>query len=143
MYGLTESYPADEDDEQKRKLPEKKTVVEEPEKVERVEKIAKAELKFATKQEAKACFVEMLREHNIAPGISWDVCMKKIVHDERFGVLKSLGEKKHAFHEYCDKKKKEDKENKRLAAKKSREDFLEMLKETSGLKSTMKFEKSV
>lgn len=56
---------------------------------------------YATKEEAKEAFMEMLRELDVPADATWDAMMRTIVTDGRYGALKSLGEKKAAFNEYC------------------------------------------
>lgn len=56
---------------------------------------------FATKEAAKEAFKELLSDNEIPAEASWDNAMRLIVNDPRYGALKSLGEKKSAFNEYC------------------------------------------
>ncbi|KAK3257101.1 hypothetical protein CYMTET_33800, partial [Cymbomonas tetramitiformis] len=59
-----------------------------------------------------------------------------------YGALKSLGEKKACFNEWIQLRLKEEKEEKRQKAKQVKADFVQMLKESVELKSTLRFNKA-
>ena len=58
-------------------------------------------MEYATKEEAKEAFKEMLQEHDVPADATWDAIMRTIISDVRYSALKNLGEKKAAFNEYC------------------------------------------
>jgi hypothetical protein len=58
-------------------------------------------VEYATKEEAKEAFKEMLLEHDVPADATWDAIMRTIISDVRYSALKNLGEKKAAFNEYC------------------------------------------
>ena len=57
----------------------------------------------------------------------------------RYLALKTLGERKAAFHEYVDVRKREEKEERRLASKKAREEFILMLKDQPAITIDTRF----
>eukprot|EP00771_Trimastix_marina_P001734 gnl/Trimastix_PCT/2826.p1 GENE.gnl/Trimastix_PCT/2826~~gnl/Trimastix_PCT/2826.p1 ORF type:complete len:600 (+),score=244.69 gnl/Trimastix_PCT/2826:191-1801(+) len=71
----------------------------------------------------------------------WDQAMRSIVNDERYRALRTLGEKKQAFQEYCAQKKKRDKEEKRRRDRQAREEFFQMLADFEEIKSTTRYHK--
>ncbi|KAF9619232.1 hypothetical protein IFM89_005786, partial [Coptis chinensis] len=80
-------------------------------------------LVYASKQEAKIAFKELLESANVEPNWSWEQAMRVIVNDKRYAALRTLGEKKQAFNEYLGQRKKQEAEERRLNKKKSREEF--------------------
>ena len=78
-------------------------------------------------EEAKAAFKELLAEKGATSNMKWEECMRLVIQDERYGALKTLGEKKQCFNEYQTQKAKADREAKRLADKRARGEFTQML----------------
>eukprot|EP00238_Polyblepharides_amylifera_P010460 CAMPEP_0196575320 /NCGR_PEP_ID=MMETSP1081-20130531/4825_1 /TAXON_ID=36882 /ORGANISM="Pyramimonas amylifera, Strain CCMP720" /LENGTH=1005 /DNA_ID=CAMNT_0041893583 /DNA_START=53 /DNA_END=3071 /DNA_ORIENTATION=- len=101
--------------------------------------VTKAPLTFATKQEAKDAFKAMLTHCGIKSDWSWEATMRTVISDERYGALKTLGEKKACFNEWAMARGKVEKEEARQRAKKVRENFCKMLKEKEELKSWMRY----
>ncbi|KAF9595353.1 hypothetical protein IFM89_000271 [Coptis chinensis] len=77
-------------------------------------------LVYASKQEAKIAFKELLESANVEPNWSWEQAMRVIVNDKRYAALRTLGEKKQAFNEYLGQRKKQEAEERRLNKKVSR-----------------------
>ncbi|XP_024527383.1 pre-mRNA-processing protein 40A isoform X2 [Selaginella moellendorffii] len=100
-------------------------------------------ISYATKNEAKSAFKELLEAMHVQSDWTWDQAMRVIINDKRYGALKSLGERKQAFNEYLAQRKKLDLEEKRLKQKKAREDFIKMLEESKELTSAMRWSKVV
>ncbi|XP_020520281.1 pre-mRNA-processing protein 40A isoform X2 [Amborella trichopoda] len=109
---------------------DEKTVDEEP-------------LVFASKQEAKNAFKELLVSAHVESDWTWDQAMRVIINDKRYGALKTLGERKQAFNEYLGQRKKLEAEEKRTRQKKAREDFVKMLEESKELTSATKWSKAI
>jgi hypothetical protein len=65
--------------------------------------------------------------------------LKEIVHDKRYGALRTLGERKQAFNEYLGQRKKVEAEERRRRQKKAREEFVKMLEECEELSSSLKW----
>merc|ERR1719183_802576 len=64
---------------------------------------------------------------------TWKQCLRLIKHDPRWGALKTKGQKKQAFAEYTGKRRRIEARQARQAARKAREDFEAMLKESKEL----------
>ncbi|XP_048616498.1 pre-mRNA-processing protein 40A isoform X1 [Brassica napus] len=94
---------------------------------------------YATKQEAKAAFKSLLESVNVQSDWTWEQTTKVIVHDKRYGALRTLGERKQAFNEYLGQRKKVEAEERRWRQKKAREEFVKMLEECEELSSSMKW----
>ncbi|KAK6945962.1 FF domain [Dillenia turbinata] len=69
--------------------------------------------------------------------------MRAIINDRKYGALKTLGERKQAFNEYLNQKKKQDAEERRAKQKKAREEFRKMLEECSELTSSTRWSKAI
>jgi len=87
-------------------------------------------LVFATKEEALAAFRGMLDEL-ASTSMNWEKALKKIANDPRYTALKTLGERKHVFHEWVTKTKKKEEEEKKLRRKRNKEAFFELLEEAN------------
>ncbi|KAG2401372.1 Pre-mRNA-processing protein [Vigna angularis] len=100
-------------------------------------------LVFANKMEAKDAFKALLDSANVGSDWTWDRAMRLIINDKRYGALKTLGERKQAFNEYLNHRKKHEAEEKRMKQKKAREDFKKMLEESTDLTSSTRWSKAV
>ncbi|KAK7343536.1 hypothetical protein VNO77_12340 [Canavalia gladiata] len=100
-------------------------------------------LVYANKMEAKDAFKALLEFVNVGSDWTWDRAMRLIINDKRYGALKTLGERKQAFNEYLNQRKKQEAEEKRMKQKKAREDFKKMLEESTDLTSSTRWSKAV
>ncbi|PRW33660.1 pre-mRNA-processing 40A isoform A [Chlorella sorokiniana] len=82
---------------------------------------------YATTAEAKDAFKQLLSDAGVSSGMSWEESMRLIVGDRRYGALKTLGEKKTAFNEYVQARKKEEAEEARQRRMKAKEGFYALL----------------
>ncbi|KAK4801889.1 hypothetical protein SAY86_000092 [Trapa natans] len=98
---------------------------------------------YSSKQEAKNAFKALLESVNVQSDWTWEHAMREIINDRRYGALKTLGERKQAFHEYLGQRKKLEAEERRLRQKKAREEFRKMLEECKELTSSIKWSKAV
>ncbi|XP_017701078.1 pre-mRNA-processing protein 40A-like isoform X3 [Phoenix dactylifera] len=98
---------------------------------------------YANKQEAKNAFKTLLESANVESDMTWEQAMRVIISDKRYGALKTLGERKQAFHEYLGQRKKQEAEERRIKQKKAREDFTRMLEECTELTSSTRWSKAV
>eukprot|EP00755_Sulcionema_specki_P000730 Sspe_Gene.115690::Locus_103356_Transcript_1_1_Confidence_1.000_Length_712::g.115690::m.115690/K12821/PRPF40, PRP40; pre-mRNA-processing factor 40 len=88
-----------------------------------------AERIYNGKRERQEAFKQMLAEHNIDPEMEWKEAMGIIIGDERFTALKSLKDKMETFKEYCKKTKRERELQEKIARRKMKEDFRQMLED--------------
>ncbi|KAG2634511.1 pre-mRNA-processing protein 40A-like isoform X1 [Panicum virgatum] len=98
---------------------------------------------YATKAEAKNAFKSLLESVNVESDWTWDQTMRVIINDKRYGALKTLGERKQAFNEYLNQRKKFEAEEKRIKQRKARDDFLAMLEECKELTSSTRWSKAI
>ncbi|ONM41688.1 Pre-mRNA-processing protein 40A, partial [Zea mays] len=98
---------------------------------------------YATKMEAKNAFKSLLESVNVESDWTWDQTMRVIINDKRYGALKTLGERKQAFNEYLNQRKKFEAEEKRIKQRKARDDFLAMLEERKELTSSTRWSKAI
>ncbi|CAL0316327.1 unnamed protein product [Lupinus luteus] len=97
----------------------------------------------ANKMEAKDTFKALLESVNVGSDWTWDRTMRVIINDKRYGALKTLGERKQAFNEFLNQRKKQEVEERRMKQKKAREDFKKMLEESTELTSSTRWSKAV
>ncbi|XP_058125911.1 pre-mRNA-processing factor 40 homolog A isoform X1 [Anopheles ziemanni] len=96
-------------------------------------------MEFKDKKEAIEAFKEFLKERNIPSSSSWEQCVKIIQKDPKFSVFKKLSEKKQAFNAYKTQKIKDEREEQRLKAKRSKEELEKFLMSSDKMNSTLKF----
>ncbi|KAK9754065.1 FF domain [Popillia japonica] len=96
---------------------------------------------FKDKKEAIEAFKELLRDHNVPSNASWEQCIKLIQTDPRYDSLKRLNERKQVFNAYKTQKQKDEKEESRLKAKKSKENLEQFLLTTDKITSGTKYYK--
>ncbi|XP_022941975.1 pre-mRNA-processing protein 40A-like isoform X1 [Cucurbita moschata] len=97
---------------------------------------------YPNKQEAKNAFKALLESANVGSDWTWDRAMRIIINDKRYGALKTLGERKHAFNEFLGQRKKQEVEERRIKQKKAREEFRKMLEESTEVTSSMRWSKA-
>ncbi|KAF0919608.1 hypothetical protein E2562_030724 [Oryza meyeriana var. granulata] len=98
---------------------------------------------YANKLEAKNAFKALLESSNVESDWTWDQAMRVIINDKRYGALKTLGERKQAFNEYLNQRKKHEAEERRVKQRKARDDFLAMLEECKELTSSTRWSKAI
>lgn len=91
------------------------------------------------KKQAMEAFKELLKDNNVPSNATWEQCVKIIQHDARYEQLKRLNEKKQVFNAYKTQKQKDEKEENRLKAKRSKEQLEEFLLKTDKITSTTKY----
>ncbi|XP_030749026.1 pre-mRNA-processing factor 40 homolog A [Sitophilus oryzae] len=96
---------------------------------------------FKDKKEAMEAFKDLLKEKNIPSNASWDQCVKIISSDPRYQSFKKLNEKKQVFNAYKTQKQKDEKEEQRIKAKRSKEQLEEFLTNSDKMASTVKYYK--
>ncbi|KAM0838514.1 hypothetical protein ACQ4PT_060925 [Festuca glaucescens] len=98
---------------------------------------------YANKLEQKNAFKSLLESANVEADWSWEHAMRVIINDKRYGALKTLGERKQAFNEYLNQRKKIEAEERRVKQRKARDDFLTMLEESKDLTSSTRWSKAI
>jgi len=81
-----------------------------------------------TTQEGRvAMFKEMLKDRGVGPDAKWNDVLANIQKDQRFGFLKTAGERRQAFSEYTSQRSKEEREAAKRRAAASRTNFVALL----------------
>ncbi|KAL6964146.1 hypothetical protein U1Q18_035205 [Sarracenia purpurea var. burkii] len=111
-------------------VPGEKTFVREP-------------LVYDNKLEARNTFKALLESANIGSDWTWDQAMRVLINDQRYGALRTLGERKQAFNEFLGQRKKQDAEERRARQKKAHEDFRKMLEECEELAPSTRWSKAI
>ena len=94
---------------------------------------------FKDKREAMEAFKVLLTERNVPSTANWEAALKLINKDPRWEYLCKLTEKKQVFNAYKIQRQKDEKEEARLKAKKSKEDLEDFLMNNDRITSTMKY----
>ncbi|CAG9466428.1 unnamed protein product [Pedinophyceae sp. YPF-701] len=108
---------------------------EESEAAEKAEKAAGADaaaVRYASREEARAAFKQMLTDTGVDTKWSWERALKVMCTDKRYGALRSLSDKKATFHEWRHQREKELKEEYRTRSKEIKEAFIAMLDDGAG-----------
>lgn len=98
---------------------------------------------YENKLEGKEAFVALLETANIGSDSTWDQAMRVIINDSRYAALKTLVERKQAFNEFLEQKKKQEAEDRHAKQKKVVEDFRKMLEETQELTASTRWSKAI
>lgn len=69
--------------------------------------------------------------------------MPHIAGHPEYAALTSLGDKKHAFQEYCQQRKKYEDEDRRKKERQAKDDFVEMLRNCKELNSRLSWRKAI
>ncbi|KAL1501982.1 hypothetical protein ABEB36_007199 [Hypothenemus hampei] len=96
---------------------------------------------YKDKKEAMEAFKELLKDKNVPSNASWEQCVKIIQNDLRYESFKKLNEKKQVFNAYKTQKQKDEKEEQRIKAKRSKEQLEKFLMTTEKMSSTTKYYK--
>uniref|UniRef100_A0A0R3RQI5 WW domain-containing protein n=1 Tax=Elaeophora elaphi TaxID=1147741 RepID=A0A0R3RQI5_9BILA len=98
------------------------------------------------KQKQSDKFRDLLRdkynEGKISSTSSWEQAMRYIQHDPRFRILNKVSEKKQLFNAWKVQRQKEERDEKRLAIKKAKEDLEEWLQNNPKVRPTMRYSKA-
>jgi pre-mRNA-processing factor 40 len=104
---------------------------------------SQATIIYSTKKERSEAFKKLLDDKKVDPDMRWEEAMKIIINDERYKAFKSVGERKATFQEWCDKKRKQLKEQALMDRRRAREDFMAMLSEREEITVNMSYKKAV
>ncbi|KAL8155735.1 hypothetical protein AgCh_000947 [Apium graveolens] len=98
---------------------------------------------YENKLEGKKAFIALLETANIGSDSTWDQAMRVIINDTRYAALKTLVERKQAFKEFLEQKKKQEAEERHAKQKKVVEDFRKMLEESQELTASTRWSKAI
>nr|CAG8546270.1 9315_t:CDS:10 [Entrophospora candida] len=98
-------------------------------------------IEFETKEEAEKAFHELLKESGVKPDWTWEQTMRAIIGKPMYRALKTLAERKQAFHDYIDGLRKKEEDEKRAKAIKIRQDFISLLESHPEVNSSTRYRK--
>ncbi|PAV65187.1 hypothetical protein WR25_14516 [Diploscapter pachys] len=91
-------------------------------------------------------FRELLRDKyndsKISANCNWEQAVKFIQHDPRFRIIQKISEKKQLFNQWKIQKQKEERDEKRLSAKRAKEQLEKFLQTHTKVKETLKYSKA-
>ncbi|KAJ1770522.1 U1 snRNP protein [Coemansia sp. RSA 1813] len=82
---------------------------------------------YRTLEDAERAFMDMLKMHKVCGDWTWEQALRAVVNDPDYRALKTLAERKDAFHKYISITRKAEDENRRQLAKRRCEGFYAML----------------
>jgi len=103
----------------------------------------KKETPYATKQEAKDAFLQLLESAGVTSSWTWEKAMRAVINDDRWKALKTLAEKKHAFSEYIANRRRLEREDKRRKELHLKEEFMKMLSQCQQVTPRTTFKKTI
>ncbi|KAI9289605.1 hypothetical protein BC943DRAFT_271262 [Umbelopsis sp. AD052] len=99
-------------------------------------------LEFATKEQAEAAFIDLLRKTGVKSNWTWEQTMRSIITQPVYRALKTLAERKSAFNTYMEQETRREKEEQIETEKKVRDDFISLLSNTSAIRITTRYRKA-
>ncbi|KAJ1672004.1 U1 snRNP protein [Coemansia sp. RSA 25] len=84
---------------------------------------------YRTHEEAEEAFLGLLSVHKVGSDWTWEQTLREVVSDPDYRSLRTLQERKEAFHKYTSKLRDKEREESRERAKQQREDFFAMMRE--------------
>ncbi|KAH8549722.1 hypothetical protein BGW37DRAFT_428559 [Umbelopsis sp. PMI_123] len=99
-------------------------------------------LEFATKEQAEAAFIDLLRKTGVKSDWTWEQTMRSIITQPVYRALKTLAERKSAFNTYIEQETRREKEEQLENEKQVREAFLDLLSSTSAIRITTRYRKA-
>ncbi|KAJ0264497.1 Pre-mRNA-processing protein 40B [Hirschfeldia incana] len=100
-------------------------------------------ISYTNKSEAVDVFKSLLKSANVGSDWTWEQAMREIINDRRYGVLRTLGERKQAFNEFLAQMRKAAEEEKIARQIKRYEDFKTMLEECVEITPSTRWSKAV
>lgn len=73
-----------------------------------------------SREEAERAFHDMLRKHNVNPSWTWEQVLRDTVTEPAYRALRTLGERKTAFEQYCQDIRRRERENKERSMERNR-----------------------
>ncbi|KAG2177831.1 hypothetical protein INT43_003078, partial [Umbelopsis isabellina] len=101
-----------------------------------------AVLEFATKEQAEAAFIDLLRKTGVKSDWTWEQTMRAIITLPMYRALKTLQERKTAFNKHIEQEARREKEQQQETEKRVREEFLNLLSESSAIRVTTRYRKA-
>lgn len=80
-------------------------------------------------KERAEMFHSMLQDMKVSSSDSWDASISRLANDKRYGVIRTIRQRRALFLEYQEQAKKAEREAAALKARQAREDFMMMLRE--------------
>lgn len=99
-------------------------------------------LEFATKEQAEAAFIDLLRKTGVKSNWTWEQTMRSIITQPVYRALKTLAERKSAFNTYMEQETRREKEEQIETEKKVRDDFISLISNTSAIRITTRYRKA-
>lgn len=100
------------------------------------------DLELSKKEEVRTAYVQMFQEAGVTSTWKWEDFMRIMLHDSRFNIIKTIGQKKQIFQEHIQTLKKKERDDTRQKKQIARENFMKMLDSSGILKAESKYYKT-
>lgn len=97
---------------------------------------------LSKKEEVRATYMQMFNEAGVTSTWKWEDFHRIMRTDDRFHIIKTIGQKKQIFQEYIQLLKKKDREDGRQKKQVARENFMKMLDSSGILRAESKYYKT-
>mmetsp|Transcript_14042 Transcript_14042/g.38365 ORF Transcript_14042/g.38365 Transcript_14042/m.38365 type:complete len:585 (+) Transcript_14042:160-1914(+) len=94
---------------------------------------------YATQEDRRNAFKELLEEKGVKTTMKWEEALKLIQDDRRMNALNTAGERKQVFAEYITQTKKREKEEEREKRKRAKDEFIDAVKAWPDLKPDSRY----
>ncbi|KAI8809023.1 hypothetical protein BJ742DRAFT_805967 [Cladochytrium replicatum] len=105
--------------------------------------LAAEEIEYKTKEDAETAFRKLLEETGVKPNWTWEQTMRAIISNPRYNALKTLQERKSAFMQFVEEKRVKEENDFKAKMDRSRNDFLELMKNHKEVTSNTRWRKIV
>jgi pre-mRNA-processing factor 40 len=99
-------------------------------------------MELSKKEEVRAVYIQMFQEAGVSSTWKWEDFQRIMKHDDRFNIIKTIGQKKQIFQEFLQILKKKDREDGRQKKQVARENFTKMLDSSGILRAESKYYKT-
>ncbi|KAI9031946.1 hypothetical protein CLU79DRAFT_730816 [Phycomyces nitens] len=100
-------------------------------------------VEFATREEAEKAFFKLLKETNVKSDWTWEQAMRAIITNPLYRSLKTVAERKAAFHAYAEKEARRERELREEREQKHRSAFIHMLENNKAIKPYTRFKSAI
>lgn len=100
------------------------------------------DVELSKRDDVRAIYLQMFQEAGVSATWKWEDFQRIMKYDDRFNIIKAVGQKKQIFLEHLQNLKKKDREDGKHRKQAARENFLKMLESSGILKSDSKYYKT-
>lgn len=100
------------------------------------------DVELSKRDDVRAIYLQMFQEAGVSATWKWEDFHRIMKHDDRFNIIKAVGQKKQIFLEHLQNLKKKDREDGKHRKQAARENFQKMLESSGILRADSKYYKT-